>query len=86
MALMTFYEDIILYLHHNPDGIPHLHATYQGQESIITLPDGNLRQGELPENKLQKVRAWVDMHRHELMADRESVRFGAAVHERETQP
>lgn len=72
---MTTCEDIILYLHKNQDGIPHLHATYQGQESIITLPDCSLRKGNLPENKMQQLQAWVEVHRHKLMADREAVRF-----------
>ncbi|MCW5204275.1 DUF4160 domain-containing protein, partial [Desulfobulbus sp. US4] len=48
---------------------------YQGQESIITLPDGNLRQGELPEDKLRQIRAWIGTHQHEFMADREAIRF-----------
>ena len=72
---MTTCDDMILYLHRYQDGTPHLHATYRGQESIITLPYCNLREGDLPENKLQQVRAWVEMHRHELMADREGVGF-----------
>ena len=72
---MTTCEDIILYLHNNPDGAPHLHVTYLGQESIITLPDCTLLEGDLPEDKMRKVRAWVEMHKHELMADREGVRF-----------
>ncbi|WP_339137466.1 MAG: DUF4160 domain-containing protein [Candidatus Electrothrix sp. GW3-4] len=74
MLFMKPCEDIILYLHKNQEGMLHLHATYQGQESIITLPDCNLRQGDLPENKLQQVRAWVGLHNHELIADREAIR------------
>ncbi|MCI5158103.1 MAG: DUF4160 domain-containing protein [Candidatus Electrothrix sp. AUS1_2] len=73
MPFMTNCGDIILYLHNNPKGRPHLHATYRGQESIITLPDCNLRQGDLPVDKLRQVRAWVGTHRRELMADREEL-------------
>ncbi len=76
---MTTCEDIILYLHHNQDGISHLHATYQGQESIITLPDCSLLKGDLPEDKMRQLRAWVGMHKRELMADREAVRFRSAL-------
>ncbi|MCI5119955.1 MAG: DUF4160 domain-containing protein [Candidatus Electrothrix sp. AUS4] len=86
MPLMTVCEDIILYLHNNQKGRPHLHATYRGQESIITLPACNLREGELPANKLRQVRAWVDMHRRELLTDREAVEFPSAFEEQESQP
>lgn len=83
---MTFYEDIILYLHHYQDGTPHLHVTYLGQESIITLPDCNLLEGDLPEDKMRKVRVWVGMHKHELMTNRDAVRFPTAFNEQETLP
>jgi hypothetical protein len=74
MLFMKPCEDIILYLHRYQDGTPHLHATYQGRESIITLPDGDLRQGELPEEKLRQIRTWIETHQHEFMADREAIR------------
>ena len=76
----------ILYLHHNPDGIPHFHATCQGQESIITLPDCTLREGNLPANKLQQLQEWVGMHGYELMANRKAVRYPATFDEQEEQP
>ncbi|XCN71166.1 MAG: DUF4160 domain-containing protein [Candidatus Electrothrix aestuarii] len=78
MRFMKPCEDIILYLHHYQDGTPHLHATYQGQEAIITLPDCNLRQGELPENKLHQLRTWIETHQHEFMAGREANGFSSS--------
>lgn len=83
---MTTCGDIILYLHHNPKGRPHLHATCRGQESIISLPDCTLRKGNLPADKLRQVRAWVNMHRRELMTDQEAVRFPPVLDEQEAHP
>ena len=48
---------------------PHLHIEYQGQKSIVLLPDGELLEGELPPKKLRRVQAWIAIHEEELMAD-----------------
>ena len=49
--------------------LPHLHVEYQGQQAVVSLPEGNLLEGDLPAKKLRMVQAWVAIHEDELMAD-----------------
>ena len=42
---------------------------YQGKQAAISIPDGNLLEGDLPAKKLRLVQAWIAIHEDELMAD-----------------
>jgi len=42
---------------------------YQENEAVISIPDGELLEGQIPGNKLKLVMAWIEIHRDELMAD-----------------
>ncbi len=48
---------------------PHIHAKYQDQEAVITIPEGELLEGTLPVGKMRLVLAWIELHKDELMAD-----------------
>jgi hypothetical protein len=48
---------------------PHIHAKYQEFEAVVSIPDGELLEGELPAPKMRLLLAWVEIHRDELMAD-----------------
>jgi hypothetical protein len=48
---------------------PHIHVEYQNHQAVITLPDGKLLRGTLPQAKRKLVAAWIEIHREELMAD-----------------
>jgi hypothetical protein len=49
--------------------LPHIHVEYQGRNAIIALDSGEIIDGEVPNNKLHLVRAWIEIHREELMAN-----------------
>jgi len=53
----------------NSHHLPHLHVEYQGQKASISIPDGNLLEGDFPAKKLRMVQAWIAIHEEELMAD-----------------
>ena len=36
---------------------------------VIGIPDGNVLDGDLRANKLKLVRAWIEIHQEDLMAD-----------------
>jgi len=42
---------------------------YQGRESIVAIPSGEMIEGELPSNKMKLLAAWIEIHQEELMAD-----------------
>jgi len=48
---------------------PHINVQYADQHVVIGIPDADVLDGELRANKLRLVRAWIEIHREELMAD-----------------
>jgi hypothetical protein len=48
---------------------PHIHADYQGQVGVYSIPDGNLLSGAMPPNKHKLVVAWIEIHKDDLLAD-----------------
>ena len=63
MLVLMFYRDNRR--HH----LPHIHVRYQGEEAVISIPDGNLLDGNLPPRQLRMVQVWIDIHSEELMLD-----------------
>jgi hypothetical protein len=59
--------------------LPHVHVKYQEQEAVISLPDGDVLEGQVKLNKLKLVQAWVQIHKDELMADWELASMGEPV-------
>jgi hypothetical protein len=51
---------------HNP---PHIHAVYQGDEAVFSIPDGEKTAGEFPTKQTRLVQAWIEIHREELAAN-----------------
>ena len=46
---------------------PHVHVKADGDEAVISIPDGSVMEGRLRSNKLKLVQAWVEIHRDDLM-------------------
>ena len=72
MPVISMFYGIIVHLyfmdnkrHHKP----HIHATYQGENAVVSIPEGELLDGNIPKNKLKLLQAWIEIHRDELMAD-----------------
>jgi len=42
---------------------------YQEHEAVVTIPDGEVLEGEIPRNKMKLVQAWIEIHQDDLMAD-----------------
>lgn len=70
-TISMFYGIIIrmLFMDTQQHHLPHLHVEYQGQQAVISIPDGNLLEGDIPAKKLRMVQAWIAIHEEELMAD-----------------
>ena len=70
-ALSTLYG-IIVYMYfmdNKQHNLPHIHVKYQGQEVIVSIPEGEVLEGRIPSSKMKLLRAWVEIHRDELVAD-----------------
>ena len=82
MAVIAMFYGIIVSMyffdnkkHHRP----HIHVKYQGQEVILSIPEGDVLQGELKKNKMKLVQAWIEIHKEELMANWELASIGEQI-------
>lgn len=72
MAVLAMFYGIIasMYFFDNRrHKMPHIHVQYQGEEAVISIPDGVVLEGNIRGNKLKLVQAWIEIHKDELMAD-----------------
>jgi hypothetical protein len=72
MPVISMFYGIIVHLYfmdNQRHKKPHIHVTYQDEEAVISIPEGELLDGTLPQNKMKLMRAWVEIHQEELMAD-----------------
>ena len=60
-----FYGIIVYmyYMDNNQHKLPHIHAKYQGKETVVALPDGEVLEGDLPGNKMKLLQAWIELHK-----------------------
>lgn len=82
MAVISMFYGIIVsmyYLDNRQHHVPHIHVKYQEQEAVISIPQGELLEGELKPNKMKLLQAWIEIHQEELMADWELAIHGENV-------
>jgi hypothetical protein len=82
MAVLAMFYGIIVsmyYLDNRRHHLPHIHVKYQGQEAVLSIPEGEILEGELRRNKMKLVQAWIEIHQDELMADWELASQGEAI-------
>ena len=49
--------------------MPHLHAEYQGDTAVYSIPDGERLAGTMNPKKQKLVVAWIEIHQDDLFAD-----------------
>jgi hypothetical protein len=72
MAVISMFFGIIISMYFRDNRqhhLPHIHVSYQGEEAVIGIPDGEIIEGNIPKNKLRLVQAWIEIHKDELLAD-----------------
>lgn len=72
MPIISMFYGIIVamyFMDNKKHKMPHIHVKYQDDEAVISIPDGELLEGQIPNNKLKLVMAWIEIHRDELIAD-----------------
>lgn len=72
MPIVSMFYGIIIYMYaldNRQHHLPHLHVEYQGEEAVVTIPDGSILAGGIPANKMKLVQAWIEIHHDELIAD-----------------
>jgi hypothetical protein len=82
MAVIAMFYGIIVsmyYFDNRRHHMPHIHVKYQEQEAVLSIPDGEVLEGQLRRNKMKLVQAWIEIHQDELLADWELASQGEAV-------
>ncbi|MBI5183442.1 MAG: DUF4160 domain-containing protein [Nitrospinae bacterium] len=82
MAVIAMFYGIIIsmyYFDKRKHHMPHIHVRYQDQEAVVSIPDGEILEGEIKPNKMKLVLAWVEIHKDELMADWELASQGDTI-------
>ena len=72
MPTISMFYGIIVYMYfidNKQHHVPHIHAKYQNQEVIVSIPDGSVLDGAIPNSKMKLLSAWIELHQDELIAD-----------------
>jgi hypothetical protein len=82
MAIIAMFYGIIVSMYFFDDRrhkLPHIHVKYQEQEVVLSIPNGDVLEGELKGSKMKLVQAWIEIHHDELMANWELASNGEQV-------
>ena len=82
MAIIAMFYGIIVsmyYLDNKRHKFPHIHVKYQEQEVVLRIPEGDVLEGQLRNDKLRLVLAWMEIHKDELIADWELASNGEKI-------
>ena len=80
-VISMFYGVIVLmyFFDNRRHNLPHIHVQYGEEEAVLTIPDGQVIEGEIRSNKLKLVQAWIEIHQVDLMANWELAICGQSV-------
>ena len=70
-TISMFYGIVVClyYIDNKQHNTPHIHVKYQEHEAVVSIPDGALLDGKLPNSKMKLLQAWIELHKDELVAD-----------------
>ena len=72
MPTISMFYGIIVYMYfldNKQHKLPHIHVKYQDNEVIVSIPGGEVIEGEIPFSKMKLLQAWIEIHKDELVAD-----------------
>jgi len=72
MNVVSMFYGLIVSMMYSPDSelkVPHVYVLFQDKQAIITLPDGIMLSGQLPEGKVKLIVAWIEIHKDSLIAN-----------------
>jgi hypothetical protein len=72
MPVISMFYGIIVrmfYFDNKKHHKPHIHVEYQENNAVFSIPEGEILEGNMPNNKLKLILAWIEIHRDELMAN-----------------
>ncbi len=80
MPVISMFYGIIVsmyFLDNKQHHTPHIHVKYQGQEVVVSIPDGAVLEGSIAASRMKLLQAWIEIHKDELIADWELASQGS---------
>ena len=69
MPVISYFFGIYIRMYHDDHNPPHIHVEYQGHEALMSIKDGKVLVGKLPNKARKIVQEWVQTHQQELLDD-----------------
>ena len=67
MPEISLFLGIRITMYWNDHMPPHFHAQYAEHKAVVSILDGTVIEGGLPNRQLKYVLAWAELHKDELM-------------------
>ena len=68
-VISSFFGIVVMmyFFDNRRHSVPHIHLRTEGEEAVISIPEGEVLQGSLRKNKLRLAQAWVEIQQDEIM-------------------
>jgi hypothetical protein len=83
MPVVSMFYGIIVSMYYQDNKRrhrPHIHVAYQDDEAILSIPEATILEGNFPKGRLTILRAWVEIHQDELLANWELAKKGQQIY------
>jgi hypothetical protein len=67
MPTISMFRGIKIYMNWREHQPPHFHATYAGQEVLVSIQELEVLEGDMPSKQLKMLLGWAAFHQDELM-------------------
>lgn len=67
MPTICMFRGIKIYINWRDHQPPHFHATYGGQEVIVSIRDLEVLEGDMPSKQLKMLLGWAALRQDELL-------------------
>lgn len=64
---ICMFRGIKIFMNWNDHRPPHFHATYGGDEVLVSIGDIEVLEGDFPNKQLKMLLGWAALHQDELM-------------------
>lgn len=66
MPTICMFRGIKIYINWNDHMPPHFHATYGGQDVLVSIDELEVLEGTMPSKQLKMLLGWAAFHQEEL--------------------
>lgn len=67
MPTISMFRGIKIFMNWREHQPPHFHATYGGEEVLVSIRDIEVLEGTFPHKQLKMLLGWAALHQDELM-------------------